>query len=102
MHAVRCVKKIAAKRRLMVAALRRGASFRTVAARFRTSLCTVHRWFHRAAGKRLDRVDWTNRACGLARPLNRTSARVERRIVAWLASPALRFGYGIAEPSVIR
>jgi hypothetical protein len=71
----------------MVAALRRGTSFRTVAARFRVSLCTVHRWSHRAAGQRLDRVDWTNRACGLARPFNRTSARLERRIVAlrgWL------------------
>ena len=87
LHDERCLKKIAAQRRLMVAAVRRSGSFRAVAARFRVSLCTVHRWFHRAEGKRLDRVDWTNRACGLARALNRTSARLERRIVVlrgWL------------------
>jgi hypothetical protein len=72
---------------LLVAAVRRGASFRAVAARFRVSLCTVHRWFHRAAGTRLDRVDWQDRARGSSRAPNRTGLGLEHRIVVlrgWL------------------
>ena len=72
---------------MIVAALRRGASFRTVARRFRISLNTAHRWLHRARGRRLDRVDWEDRPRGQSRRRNQTPARVERRIVAlrsWL------------------
>ena len=81
------LKKTDLKRRLIVAALRRGASFRTVAQRFRVSLNTAHRWFHRAAGRRLDRVDWQDRPCGNPRPARQTPKRIERRVVAlrsWL------------------
>lgn len=45
----------------MVAAVRRGAGLREVARTFRVSLLTVQRWVQRAAGKRLDRVDWSDR-----------------------------------------
>ena len=50
-----------------------------VAARFRTSVCTVSRWVERAAGHRLDRVDFSDRKPG--RAWNRTAAQVEQRIV---------------------
>lgn len=45
----------------MVAAVRRGAGLREVARTFRVSLLTVQRWVQRAAGQRLDRVDWSDR-----------------------------------------
>lgn len=54
---------------------------------FRISLNTAHRWFHRAHGLRLDRVDWRDRPRGQSRRRNQTPPRVERRIVAlrsWL------------------
>lgn len=44
----------------MVAAVRRGASQRSVARQFRVSLPTVQRWVQRARGQRLDRVDWAD------------------------------------------
>lgn len=44
----------------MVAAVRRGASQRSVARQFRVSLPTVQRWVQRAHGRRLDRVDWAD------------------------------------------
>ncbi len=46
----------------MVAAVRRGISQREVARRFHVSLDTVQRWVQRAAGQRLDRVDWSDRS----------------------------------------
>lgn len=42
----------------MVASVRKGASMREVARRFGVSLSVVQRWVERAAGRRLDRVDW--------------------------------------------
>src|SRR5436190_12813518 len=45
----------------MVAAVRRGQSLHQVAARFRVSPATVLRWVRRAHGRRLDRVDWSDR-----------------------------------------
>jgi hypothetical protein len=51
-----------------------------VAAQFRTSVCTVFRWVERAAGDRLDRVDFSDRRSG--RAWNRTAACLEQRIVA--------------------
>jgi transposase len=43
----------------MVAAVRTGNSTRSVARRFGVSLHTVQRWVAHAAGRRLDRVDWS-------------------------------------------
>jgi Homeodomain-like domain len=60
----------------MVALVRRGMSMRAVARRFRVSLPTVQRWVKRAAGHRLDRVDWRGQ---LSRPhrTRRTDASLE-------------------------
>jgi transposase-like protein len=70
------------KRLKMVAAVRKGASMRSVARRFHVSLLTVQRWVRRANGSRLDRVDWTNHPRGRRRPVNRTSRRIEARVLA--------------------
>ena len=51
----------------------------TVAARLKSSVCTVSRWVKRAEGQRLDRVDFSNHKPG--RAWNRTAADVKRRIV---------------------
>jgi putative transposase len=61
----------------MVEAVRAGASLRQVAHRFGVSLPTVQRWVGRAGDQRLDRVDWSNRPCGLPSPVNRTEHSVE-------------------------
>jgi putative transposase len=61
----------------MVEAVRGGASLRQVAAQFGVALATVQRWVARAGDQRLDRVDWTDRPCGLATPVNRTARQVE-------------------------
>src|SRR5688500_11792307 len=45
----------------MVAAARRGRSLHAVARQFAVSPATVLRWVRRAAGHRLDRVDWSDR-----------------------------------------
>jgi hypothetical protein len=52
----------------------------TVAARFKSSVCTVSRWVKRAEGQRLDRVNFSDRKPG--RAWNRTAAPVEQRIMA--------------------
>lgn len=61
----------------MVQAVRRGASMRQVADQFGVALATVQRWVARAKGQRLDRVDWTDRPCGLPTPVNRTERQRE-------------------------
>ena len=66
----------------MVAAVRRGASQRSVARASRVSLHTVQYWLTRARGQRLDRVDWGTRPSGPRRPRNRTAPRVEARVLA--------------------
>ena len=65
----------------MVTAVRRGASMRDVARRFQVSVRTVHRWVHRAADQRLDRVDWSDRS---HRPhhLQRTAPALEEQVIA--------------------
>jgi hypothetical protein len=63
-----------------VSAARRGASLRQVARRFGVSVRTVHQWVHRAAGRRLDRVDWRDRSHRPHR-LHRTAPTVEDRIL---------------------
>jgi hypothetical protein len=64
----------------MVALVRRGLSMRAVARRFRVSLPTVQRWVKRAAGHRLDRVDWRGHS---SRPhrTRRTNAVVEELVL---------------------
>ena len=64
----------------MVQAVRGGASMRATAAAFGMSLGTVAYWVARSAGSRLDRVDFASRKPG--RAVNRTSSRVEQRILA--------------------
>jgi transposase-like protein len=56
----------------MVEAVRRGASLRQVADQFGVALRTVQRWVARAGKQRLDRIDWSDRPCGLPTPVNRT------------------------------
>lgn len=65
----------------MVAAVRRGASQRSVAHRFRLSLSTVQRWLERAEGKRLDRVNWNDHQRGPHRPTNRTDPAMEDLVI---------------------
>lgn len=52
-----------------------------MARRFGVSLSTVQHWLSRAKGKRLDRVDWSERERGPVHAANRTPAVVEDRIV---------------------
>jgi hypothetical protein len=61
----------------MVEAVRAGASLRHVADCFGVALATVQRWVARAGNQRLDRVDWTDRPCGLPTPVNRTDRHLE-------------------------
>jgi hypothetical protein len=61
----------------MVAAVRNGAPLRQVATQFGVTLSTVQRWVARAGDRRLDRVDWTDRPCGLPTPANRTERALE-------------------------
>ena len=45
----------------MVAAVRDGDSFRSVARRFHVGLATLHYWVRRTRRQRLDRVEWSDR-----------------------------------------
>ena len=63
----------------MVEAVRAGQSLRQVAKAFGVSVYTVSHWIERARGNRLDRVQFANRKPG--RAWNRTSARIEQRIL---------------------
>jgi transposase-like protein len=66
----------------MILAIRRGSSLRRVARRFGVSPMTVRRWVGRAKGQRLERLDLSDRPAGSRRPLNRTSRRLERAVLA--------------------
>lgn len=66
----------------MVSTVRRGASMHSVAETFRTSRSTVRLWVRRAAQKRLDRVDWSDRPSGRPQPCNRTSMEMEDRVLS--------------------
>jgi putative transposase len=61
----------------MVEAVRQGTPPRQVADRFGVALRTVQRWAARAGEQRLDRVDWSDRPCGLPTPVNRTERNLE-------------------------
>lgn len=50
---------------------------RAVARQGHVSLSTVQRWVQRAAGERLDRVDWTDRPTGCRPAINRVAAETE-------------------------
>lgn len=65
----------------MVAAVRKGASLRAVAAQFGVSLSVVQRWVRRAADQRLNRVDWTDRAHTPHHPAHRTPIEMESLLV---------------------
>ena len=60
----------------MVTMVRRGAPLRAVARRRQVSLHTVQRWVARAAGQRLDRIDWADRP-PIARTIHRTDPETE-------------------------
>ena len=65
----------------MVAAVRRGISQREVARCFRVSLDTVQRWVQRAAGRRLDRVDWSDRSAAPHTLPTRTARDMEELVL---------------------
>jgi len=65
----------------MVSAFRRRKSLRKAAAQFGVAPGTVRYWVQRAAGRRLDRVDWEDRSRAPQRT-QRTSAALERKILA--------------------
>lgn len=64
-----------------MAAVRRGASLRSVARRFGVCLRTVQRWVRRAEDQRLDRVDWSDRPSIPKTVHNRTDRRREDRVL---------------------
>src|SRR5436309_4666824 len=64
----------------MVAAVRRGQSLRAVAKKFGVAVATVAHWVERAKGRRLDRVDFSDRSRA-PRKTRRTDAAVEEAIV---------------------
>ena len=64
----------------MVRLVRSHKSMHQVASQFRVSVSVVARWVERAAGHRLDKVDFSDRAPGCARGWNRVARSVERRI----------------------
>lgn len=66
----------------MVAAVRRGESLRSVAARFGVSVPTVTRWVCRAQGKRLDRTSFSDQSSAPRHVHNRTSPEMEKRVLA--------------------
>ena len=65
----------------MVSAVRRGASMRQVARRFGVSRETVQYWLIRAAGRRLQRVDWSDRPRGPRQPANKVSVEIEELVL---------------------
>jgi hypothetical protein len=65
----------------MVLAVRRGSPLRKVARRFGVSHGTVQHWVRRAYGQRLDRMDFTDRPCGLFSAVNRIGRRIERLVL---------------------
>ena len=55
---------------------------RSIARKFRLAFSTVHRWVGRAEGKRLDRVDWSNRPAGPGgQPANRIVPDIEEEVL---------------------
>lgn len=72
---------------------------RATARRYRVSLRTVQRWFHRCRGQRLDRVDLRDRPSGPVSPPSRTKLATERNILkirSWLKNRSPLGEYGAA------
>lgn len=65
----------------MVSAVRHGQSERSVAREFGVQLRTVQYWVKRSEGRRLDRVDWSDRKRGPREGHNRTSPGMEDLVV---------------------
>jgi transposase len=65
----------------MVAACRAGGSLREVAKDFHETKSTVGRWVAFAKGKRLDRVDFHDKKSGTTKPKNKSSAKMEKRVL---------------------
>jgi hypothetical protein len=65
----------------MVSWVRRGMPLRAAARRAHVSLHTVQRWVQRAAGARLDRVDWDSRP-PVAHRIRRTLPSIETQVLA--------------------
>ena len=65
----------------MVAAYRAGGSLREVAKDFHETKSTVQRWVALAKGKRLDRVDFHDKKTGAKKPKNKSSAKIEKRVL---------------------
>ena len=81
-----------------MAAVRRGVSQRAVARQFGVTLCTVQRWLARAAGRRLDRVDWSGHS-PTPRRTRRTTPALEERVLTirqWLREHSALGEYGAA------
>ena len=66
----------------MVSSIRRGFSYRATARKFGVSVGTVHAWVERAKGRRLDRVDWSDRPDGCRTAVNRTHGEREDQMLA--------------------
>ena len=82
----------------MVAAVRRGASQRSVAIQFGVALRTVQRWVERAKGRRLDRVDWSGLP-PVPKRTRRTDPVIEQRVLTirrWLKDCSALGEYGAA------
>ena len=82
----------------MVAAVRRGASQRSVAIQFGVALRTVQRWVERAKGRRLDRVDWSGLP-PVPKRTRRTDPVIEQRVLTirrWLQDRSALGEYGAA------
>lgn len=54
---------------------------RAAARQFRVPLATVQLWVERSRGRRLDRVDWSDRPSGPCQPVNKTPANVENLVL---------------------
>lgn len=80
----------------MVERVRKGASMRSVARKFQVSLCTVQRWFERARGQRLDRMNWSDqsRAPKKTRRTNSTTEDLVLRLRKELKENSVLGEYG--------
>lgn len=65
----------------MMTAIRRGKSVRAVTAQFSVSKTTIERWIERTKGKRLDRVDWSDRPDESPSAQDRTTKSVEQCVL---------------------
>jgi len=65
----------------MVALVRGGAGLRAAARKFGVSHNTVKFWVERARGRRLDRVDWSERRRGPRMPANKTPSQQEELVL---------------------